>query len=241
MKRLLTVLLIMAITMPMYGENILSAIDKNNDAVSDIMMEVTMHTYNSNELISKKSLIMYQKGAERRIVFFTEPPEDRGLGFLSLPGGEMYMYLPAYSTTKRIASHVKNNSFAGTDFAYEDMESRKYEEWYDYAVLSETDSNYELELTVKENKETDYEQIIMTIDKAAMYPVKLKYYNAAGKHIKTMSSSNLSEKNGYVYAEKTTMTIPGSDNSSIMHIDRIEVNKGIGNDFFSTRTLERGL
>jgi hypothetical protein len=54
------------------------------------------------------------------------PASEAGIAFLSLPDDLMYLYMPAFGRERRIASHVKNQSFAGTDFSYEDMEAREY-------------------------------------------------------------------------------------------------------------------
>lgn len=65
-------------------------------------------------------------GNARTLVRFTEPPEVRGVGFLSIsrPGkaADQWLYLPSMKRERRIAAQDRDASFVGTDFNYEDME-----------------------------------------------------------------------------------------------------------------------
>ncbi|NIR52116.1 outer membrane lipoprotein-sorting protein, partial [candidate division KSB1 bacterium] len=61
---------------------------------------------------------IYQKESEKRLVRFLAPADQRGISFLSLPDEIKYLYLPAFRRVRRIASHMENQKFAGTDFSY---------------------------------------------------------------------------------------------------------------------------
>ena len=82
------------------------------------------------EMKKKREMSMLQKGSEKRFVKFLSPTAQAGIAFLSLPDDVMYIYLPALKKVRRIASHVKNTKFAGTDFTYEDMEAARYSDKY---------------------------------------------------------------------------------------------------------------
>ncbi len=226
----------------MYGEmNILEKIDSNNLIIEDQKMTVTLNINDNAGNESSKTLVIYQKKNGRRLVFFTKPADDMGIGFLSLPNNEMYMYLPAYNTIKKIASHIKNASFAGTDFSYEDMEIREYSKWYDYEITEENDSIIIITLELKEDKTSDYQSIILEVNKTLLYPITIKYFNKSNKHIKTLEQSDLTTIGNYVYAKKAIMSNIHSSSKTIMSVNDININTDINDDFFSTRTLERGL
>ena len=87
-----------------------------------------------------------QKGPDMRIFKFTSPSSQAGLAFLSLPGNIMYLYLPAFGKERRIASHVKNQGFAGTDFSYGDMESKTYSESYNASLVENRSGEYLIDL-----------------------------------------------------------------------------------------------
>ncbi len=71
-----------------------------------------------------------QKGNDKRMFRFTAPASQAGISVLSLPNDVMYLYLPAFGKERRIATSAKNQNFAGTDFSYDDMESKPFSAKY---------------------------------------------------------------------------------------------------------------
>jgi outer membrane lipoprotein-sorting protein len=118
-----------------------------------------------------------QKGSEMRLFKFTSPASQRGIAFLSLPNDVMFLYLPAYEKERRIASHIKNQTFAGTDFSYDDMESKPLSDEYDAEILSESDDTWVLKLIPKEGIESDYSREEVVINKNNYYFSHVDYYD----------------------------------------------------------------
>ena len=236
---LITICIVFSIIF-VYGD-ILVDIDNNNTLVEDQIMNISVTITDNSGQETGKELVLYQKGNEKRLIFFTAPADDRGIGFLSLPDNEMYMYLPAYSTTKKIASHVKNSSFAGTDFAYEDMEIVNYYQMYDYTIDSETDSTIILNMLLKEGKASTYYKLIMHVDRERDFPVKIEYYNKQDKHLKTLTYSDIETEGDYIYALKARMLNISTGSVSVMTMSDVQLNTGLSDDFFTVRTLERGI
>ena len=65
-----------------------------------------------------------QKGTDKLIFRFTAPASQAGIAVLSLPNDVMCLYMLAFGKERRISSSVKSQKFAGTDFSYNDMESK---------------------------------------------------------------------------------------------------------------------
>ncbi|NIM57731.1 MAG: outer membrane lipoprotein-sorting protein, partial [Candidatus Aminicenantes bacterium] len=68
-----------------------------------------------------RDAVMLQKGSEKRMIKFLSPADQKGIAFLDLPNDMMYLYLPAFKKVRRIAAHIKNQKFAGTDMTYDDL------------------------------------------------------------------------------------------------------------------------
>src|SRR5512140_1092897 len=73
-------------------------------------------------------------GDAMNLIRFVDPPEVKGVGFLSLakPGGQnpdQWLYLPSMKRERRIAAQDRDSSFVGTDFNYEDMEEFDHEKY----------------------------------------------------------------------------------------------------------------
>jgi len=124
-----------------------------------------------------------QKGSDKRIFRFTAPASQAGIAVLSLPNDVMYLYLPAYGKERRISSSVKNQNFAGTDFSYDDMESKPYSEKYVPKLINTEEDIYVLELTPKSPKSA-YSRLIVKVHKTNYYPTYMEYYDKGKKKTK---------------------------------------------------------
>ncbi len=128
---------------------ILTNLDDVMNAPKDqtLKQKVVLIDRKGNE--KERVMQIYQKGDDKRMAKFLSPADQKGIAFLSLPNDVIYLYLPAFKKVRRIATHVKNTKFAGTDFTYEDMEAKRYsEKWIPELIKAEND-NYELELKPK--------------------------------------------------------------------------------------------
>jgi len=72
-------------------------------------------------------------GDAKQLIRFVDPPEVRGVAFLSVgkPGKnpDQWLYLPSMKRERRIASQDRDSSFVGTDFTYEDMEEQDHSKY----------------------------------------------------------------------------------------------------------------
>ena len=109
---------------------------------------------------------VFQKGTDKRLVRFLSPADQKGIAFLSLPNDNQILYLPAFGKTRRIASHVKNTRFAGTDYTYEDLEAKRYADKWDAELKSRSAGEYTLSLTPKKGVKTDYAKMDIRIFKS---------------------------------------------------------------------------
>src|SRR4051812_46573648 len=77
---------------------------------------------------------------DRLLIRFTYPNDIRGTGFLvwEHPKGddERFLYLPSLGRVRRIAGSEAQESFVGSDFSYEDIGGREFDD-YTYAFVEE--------------------------------------------------------------------------------------------------------
>src|SRR5918995_5907492 len=81
-------------------------------------------------------LTLRRADGDRSLIRFTYPNDIRGTGFLvwEHPTGddERFLYLPSLGRVRRIAGSEAQESFVGSDFSYEDIGGREFDE-YTYA------------------------------------------------------------------------------------------------------------
>jgi outer membrane lipoprotein-sorting protein len=217
---------------------ILEQLDKVLFAPADQVSQVQMILTDRSGHERVREADIWQKGDDMRLVRFTSPAAEAGIAFLSLPDDVMYVYMPAFGRERRIASHVKNQSFAGTDFTYEDMEAMAYSDKYKPTLLETTDQHYIMELIPLPDIRSDYSKLIGVIDKQNHYPVSSTYFDRGGKKIKT-AEYHYVKKGKYWYPEEIHMTDLQRNHSTRMRFLQVEFDTGISDNTFTVRNLTR--
>ncbi len=186
-----------------------------------------------------REMSMLQKGNDKRMVKFLSPADQRGIAFLSLPDDIMYLYLPAFKKIRRIASHVKNTKFAGSDFTYEDMEAIRYSKKYIPELLKKEENHYVLQLKPREGVKTDYSKLVMWVRMDNFYPTKIEHYNKGDKLYKIMISKKIEKVNGYWISKEYEMEDLKAEHKTRMMILDVKFDSGLSDDKFTKRYLSR--
>ena len=185
----------------------------------------------------ERETVMWQKG-DKRLIRFLSPAEDRGVGFLSLGEDRMYLYMPAFNRVRRIASHVKKNSFMDTDFSYEDMGSSGYKKDWNSEIKAENDSTYTLKLTPKKGSDIEYSYAIMVVKKGNFLVRKIEFYKG-DKLVKVMTMEGYKKVGKYWSAEKMVMENVEKSHKTIMEVKEIKFDQGLSDNIFTQRFLKR--
>jgi outer membrane lipoprotein-sorting protein len=151
----------------------------------------------------------------------------------------MYLYLPAFRKVRMIASHVKNQNFAGTDFSYDDMSSFSFAKDYDSQLIESSDTFYSLKLTPKPELEKDYSQLKMWINKDSFVPSKIEYYDKNGNLWKTLTFDKIEKTGKYQIAKQMEMKDLKKSHSTKMIVNEIKLDSGLSDDIFTKRNLKR--
>jgi outer membrane lipoprotein-sorting protein len=217
---------------------ILERVDQTINAAEDQYMEATLVLIDKDGDEKTRVIEMYQKGPQRRLARFTAPADQRGIAVLTLPDGLIYLYLPAYKKVKRIASHVKKNKFAGTDFSYEDMEARKYSEEFDATLLRTESEHFVLQL-VPRYPDSEYSKQLMWVRKDNFVPEITEFYDQSGRLYKRLTGSRIEKIDGYWIAREQEMVDLSSDHRTRMILRDIRFDSGLSQDIFTERYLGR--
>jgi hypothetical protein len=220
------------------AQQIMQKVDDVLYAPKDRRSHMRFVLIDKNGKESVRELQAVEKGFNRRLMKFTSPADQKGIAFLSLPDDVMYIYLPAFGKTRRIASHVKNTKFAGTDLTYENLEAKRFSlEWN--PVLLKTDAEfYYIEQTPKPGKVTEYSKLRIQIRKDIFYPVKVDYFDKTGKLYKVMTRGKV-EKIGEKYwdSRESVMEDVRTGHKTKLMVVEEQFDTGVGDDTFSERYL----
>ncbi len=201
------------------------------------VMKMLLTDKNGNE--KNREAAFLQKGTEKRIMRFTAPADQKGIAFLSLPDDIQYLYMPAFHKVRRIASHVKNTKFAGTDFTYDDLSSFEYAKDYDAKLVDQNDINWILKLTPKSGVKKDYGKLKMWVRKDNYYPEKIEYYDKGGNLWKTMERRQIEKVGKYWVSKEMEIKDVKENHSTKMQLKDLRFDIKISDKTFTKRYLKR--
>jgi outer membrane lipoprotein-sorting protein len=203
----------------------------------DIKLKLILIDAKGNEEVRQMSML--QKGSDKRMVKFLSPASQKGISVLSLPDDIMYLYLPAFKKTRRIASHVKNTKFAGTDFTYEDMEAIRYSEKYVPELLEKEESHFVLQLKPEEGVRTDYSKLIMWVRIDNFCTTKIEHYDKGEKLCKVMTNEKIEKVGNYWMTRSSEMEDLKSKHKTKMIIENVKFDSELSDEIFTERYLSR--
>lgn len=218
---------------------ILQKADNVLNAAKDVTATSTMTIVGKSGNRSTRTMQVFQKGTDKRLVRFLAPADQKGIAFLSLPNDNQMLYLPAFGKTRRIASHVKNTRFAGTDFTYEDIESQCYTDKWDAVLKSKTEDEYILALTPKKETKTEYGKMEIYIKSDNFFPTKTLFFNKKGAVIKQLTVSKIKNQEGFLLAQESEMKDLVAGTATQVKLNDVKINTGLKDDLFTERNLTR--
>ncbi len=236
---ILAVALFTAALQAQTGQEILKKADDVMYAPKDQSSNVKILLIDKKGGQQEREAVYLQKGSEMRMFKFTAPASQRGISFLSLPGDVMYLYLPAYEKERRIAAHVKNQAFAGTDFSYDDMESKPLSDEYDAELTGQDASVWKLRLTPKPGVESDYSRLEMEVRKDNHYLQSVAYYDLGGQKIKQLTNKKIERIGDYWAAVEMEMTDLVRQHKTVFMSNDLAFDKNLSDDEFTVRKMKQ--
>jgi hypothetical protein len=188
---------------------------------------------------------------DRILVRFTYPNDIKGTGFLvwEHPGtdDERFLYLPSLGRVRRISGEETQESFVGTDFTYEDIGGREFDD-YTYRFAEENAtwnapdgrplSAYRLESRRKDPCAT-FPRVVTLVLKDSFVVVGAEIFNRRDERQKSYTVRKLERVEGIWTVLDSTMADDLSDTRTDLVIEKIDYNIGLTTADFSRRVLER--
>jgi hypothetical protein len=183
---------------------------------------------------------------------FTYPDDIRGTSFLVWEHAdaedERFLYLPSLGRVRRIAGSEAQESFVGTDFSYEDIGGREFDD-YTYALLDENASwrapdgraypAYRLE-SKRKQANAKYPRVVSLVTRDTFVVVAAEIYNRRNELEKTYSVKRLEPVQKIWTALQAEMDNRLEHTRTTLDIRTIEYNIGLKDAEFSRRALEAG-
>jgi outer membrane lipoprotein-sorting protein len=223
----------------MTAVNVLKKVDAVLSAPKDQDVKIKLVLIDKKGNRKEREAVVLQKGSEKRMFKFLSPADQKGIAFLDLPGDIMYLYLPAFKKVRRIASHIKNQKFAGTDFTYDDLGTINYAEEYDPEFVEKNEQHFVLELTPKQGIKKDYSKLKILVLRSNFYPEKIEFFDKGGNLLKIGEYRKIEKEADYWVARELEYRDLKDEHKTILIIVDVRFDTGLEDKLFTQRYLKR--
>ena len=190
---------------------------------------------------------------DRLLLRFNFPNDIRGTAFLvwehPKADDERFLYLPSLGRVRRIAGAETQESFVGSDFTYEDIGGREFDD-YTYAIVDENGSwtppaggpprpAWRLE-SRRKDASAPFPRVVSTVLKDSFIVVAADIYNRRNEKQKVYTVRRLEQIEGIWTATDAAMTNAIEKSRTELTIEQADYNVGLKDADFTRRELERG-
>ncbi|NHZ85516.1 MAG: outer membrane lipoprotein-sorting protein [Planctomycetia bacterium] len=244
-KHIGLIVLITGFAFSQTGLEIAQQIDEK-EKPKDMKADLTMVLTNKKGKTRSSTIRSISKDdSKKQIIWFLAPADDKGVAFLKIEheekDDEMRLWLPAFNKVRRISSKQKADSFMGSDMSYEDMTSRKLDEYtYKLTGSEKIDGNeyYILESVPNPEIESTYSKHVAWISKLDYLIMKEESYDKSGRILKVKLIKYMRLK-GYNIPEEMYVENVQKSHSTLLTFDKIELDTNVQDALFQEKNLKR--
>lgn len=229
------------------GEQVLKKLEASRQEKSH-QMEMEMELHSSSGDMRSRELTNYRLEGEieRSLMQFTEPADIKDTAFLLLDDQannqeDMYLYLPALGSVRKISGSQKNGNFVGSDLTYNDLSifsGANFRENYQAEITAENEETVELHLEITD-QDIDYSYGKMWVRKDLWLAEKIEYYDQQDELLKVITLSNFDEVDGNRLARNIEVENIQKGSKTILKLAKVEFDPELDPNIFTTRYLQR--
>ena len=186
-------------------------------------------------------------GTASSVIVFHKPASVEGTRFLTIENegrdDDQWIFLPGLGRVRRIAASEGDSSFMGTDFTYDDMQSRDVDEDSHTLLREEQQAGrdcYVIESVPKNPGDSQYSRRVQWVAKDIWVPVKVDFYDKSDQLLKTLTVERIEKVQGFWTTIDTTMKNQQTGHATELNIKKLVYNEDLPNGLFSVNFLRTG-
>jgi len=183
-----------------------------------------------------RTIEIWQKGDERRLVRMIAPARLAGIGLLVGPGETTHLFLPQYPPARRVVGSKRADAFMGTDFAIEDLSRLTYSGTYSASIEGTQDTLTHLKLVHKADKSVPPTHLWVDNDAVIR---RVEHMDKSGTPKRTLEMSDVRKVGQAKIPHQIRVTDTKRNRITKAQIIQIDVGSGIDDAIFSVTQLER--
>ncbi len=227
---------------------------EDRDAGRDARVNFKMRLFDRQDRIRERALTVVSKkypAGDKSLTRFTYPADIAGTGFLvwehkgatlGSNEDERFLFLPSLARVRRIAGSEAQESFVGSDFTYEDIGGREFDD-YTYTFINDTAANgtaYTLESRAR-SPNARFPRVVSIIRKDNFVVLHAEMFSRRDELAKVFEASKVDRIGKYWTVMAMTMKDLGQKTRTEMLVEKAEYDIGLGDDAFTRRELEKAI
>jgi len=201
------------------------------------VMAVAMKDAKGREV--SRTLEIWQKGSDLRMVRLTEPPRLAGVGMLVDADDVVHLYLPSYDRTRRVIGDQRGDAFMGTDISMEDLARTSFAEEYTATVESEGPAAVSLMLTPIDPKAHSHTTSRLVLRTSDQLWTTLEHLDATGAVLRRVLLSDFREVDGYPFAHTMKVEDLERERTTVATASEVAFDRGLDDELFTVTSLSR--
>jgi len=185
-------------------------------------------------------------GDSKTLVRFIDPAEIRGVTLLSYNHkgntDRQWFYIPATQRTRSVTPRERSEKFAGTDFTYEDVEERVFDD-LDFRLLSNNEiidghKTYKVEAKPLDASRSQYGYVYYWVAQDVPIILHAEMYGGNGKLVRELHASALKKVSGIWGARHVEMRSVEEKTRTVLTIDEAKFNQHLDEKLFRPESLQ---
>jgi outer membrane lipoprotein-sorting protein len=182
-------------------------------------------------------------GEQKYFTYFFEPNDVRRTTFMVWKDPEAddarWIYVPAIDLVKRISANDKGSSFVGSDFSYEDVSGRP---WNDdtHTLLREEELDGKPTWVIQSvpKEEDSFAKKLTWVDKELLLPLREEYYDDDGELERVFRAEKVETIDGYPTVTVRSMENVQKEHKTTVTFTETTYDVGVTDDMFTERRLK---
>lgn len=203
-----------------------------------------------------RELVVYERrltdDERQTILFFEEPAEVRGTGFLSFSRAgnpaEQWLYLPALNRVRQITAQTRTQSFVGTDLTYQDLDIiQEMPSWTEEDAASELIRDETLDQVATHviglsphREDIGYDRIVLWLGVDDLVMRRLEFFEDGADPVKRIEQRDIKLVGKIPVAHRLEIERPQRGSHTVMEVGSVTFDQDLEEELFTQRALERG-
>ncbi len=212
-----------------------AALGQAKDAEYTIAVTVT----HADGATVERTIRVWQRGRDQRMVKFLEPARLRGTGILLPDGERTLVWLPAYDRVREVTGREGGDAFLGTGFSVDELALVRFAPSHTATLESEDAAAWTLKLAPRRADEHEHAALRLTLRKADDLTTRIEYLDAAGSVYRVLEMGDFRTVDGHPVAFRITASEPRDGRTTVAEVREAALDRGIDETFFTERQLVR--